>query len=184
MNREIRHRGRRSDSILKGRLCGLLFFYPFAFALSLDCDRKFLVTTHNRCYVQSHPTEKPAEAGFFAPSGNQRAGDWSTEVHPCGFRPGHLLEDRAMPPPYLDFLDPECLPPGLTDQAYATWIQSLRDLYNSCTLVHLEQSYQFCRGFVQALQDMQAVEPGVYLRLEARLSEAWLERAALFQGRG
>jgi 4-alpha-glucanotransferase len=89
-----------------------------------------------------------------------------------------------MPPPYLDFLDPECLPQGLTDQAYATWIQALRDLCNSHSLAHLEHSYQFYRGFVQALQDTQVVEPQVYLRLEAPLNEAWLERMALFQARG
>lgn len=88
-----------------------------------------------------------------------------------------------MSPPYLDFLDPECLPKGLPDQAYITWIQALRDLSNSHTLVHLENSYQFCRGFVQALQDTQVAEPHVYLRLEAQLNEVWLERAALFQVR-
>lgn len=92
------------------------------------------------------------------------------------------LQDHVMPP-YLDFLDTSNLPAGFSDQAYATWQQAVRDLQNSQTLMQVEHSFQFCLGFVKALQDTQAVAPEVYLFLETQVREIWLERVSVLQSR-
>jgi hypothetical protein len=89
-----------------------------------------------------------------------------------------------MPPADLDFLDTSDLPRGLSEQAYATWRVALRDLYSSQTEVQVEYGYQFCRGFIQALQDMQAVEPDVYLFIEAQVHGVWIERISALKARG
>ena len=81
-----------------------------------------------------------------------------------------------MSPADLDFLDTSDLPRGLSEQAYVTWRLALRDLCSSQTEVQVEHCFQFCRGFIQALQDMQAVEPEVYLFLEAQVRGLWIER--------
>ncbi|WPP02514.1 hypothetical protein SFA35_25490 (plasmid) [Pseudomonas sp. HR96] len=84
----------------------------------------------------------------------------------------------------LEFLDTSGLPRGLSEQAYATWRMALRDLYRSQTEIQVEHAFQFCRGFVQALQDMQVVEPEVCLFLEAQVRGIWIERVSAFQARG
>lgn len=89
-----------------------------------------------------------------------------------------------MSPAGLEFLDTSGLPRGLSEQAYATWRMALRDLYRSQTEVQVEHAFHFCRGFVQALQDMQAVEPKVYVFLEAQVRGIWIERVCAFQARG
>lgn len=89
-----------------------------------------------------------------------------------------------MPPADFEFLDTSGLPRGLSEQAYATWRMALRDFHTSQTEVQVEHSFQFCRGFVQALQDMQAVEPEVYLFLEAQVRGIWIERISALQARG
>lgn len=81
-----------------------------------------------------------------------------------------------MPPPYLDFLDTSYFPKGLPENAYVTWRLALRDLYSSQTVIEVEHVYQFCRGFVQALQDTQAVQSGVCLFLETQMREIWIDR--------
>ncbi|WPP02431.1 hypothetical protein SFA35_25925 (plasmid) [Pseudomonas sp. HR96] len=88
-----------------------------------------------------------------------------------------------MLPTNLDFLDASDLPRGLTEQAYATWRMALRELYRSQNEIQIEHGFQFCRGFVQALQDMQAVEPEVYLFLEAQVRGLWIERISAFQAK-
>jgi hypothetical protein len=89
-----------------------------------------------------------------------------------------------MSPADLDFLDTSDLPRGLSEQAYATWRLALRDLCSSQTEVQVEHGFQFCRGFIQALQDVQAVEPEVYLLLEAQVHGLWIERISALQARG
>lgn len=86
-----------------------------------------------------------------------------------------------MPLTDLEFLDSSGLPRGLSEQVYATWRMALRDLYRSQTEAQVEHAFQFCRGFVQALQDIQAVEPGACLFLEAQMRGSWIERASAFQ---
>lgn len=89
-----------------------------------------------------------------------------------------------MPPPYLDFLDTSYLPQGLPEQAYATWCLALRDFCNCQTVIEVEHVYQFFRGFVQALQDTQAVQSGVCLFLESQAREIWIERVTALQAQG
>lgn len=86
-----------------------------------------------------------------------------------------------MPPPYLDFLDTSYLPKGLSENAYITWRLALRDLYSSQTVIEVENVYQFCRGFVQALQDTQVVQSGVCLFLESQVREIWIDRVTALQ---
>lgn len=101
----------------------------------------------------------------------------------CGARPGSHLQALVVTLADSDMLHTFGLPHGLPEQAYVTWRIAVRDLLNSQTINQVEHSYQFCRGFVQALQDTQAIERKVYLFLEAHVREVWVDRVTSLQNR-
>lgn len=82
-----------------------------------------------------------------------------------------------MSPADIDLRGPFILPHGLPDQAAITWGIALQDLCNSQTLHELEEHYRYCCGFVQALQDTQAVVPTVYMYLLVQVQELWIDKA-------
>jgi len=86
-----------------------------------------------------------------------------------------------MPSTYFDFLDPACIPEGLSEQMYAACCRALREMNDSHTLSDLENRYQFCCGFMYALQEAQLVPAQVYLPLEAKMNKIWIERVTAIQ---
>lgn len=80
-----------------------------------------------------------------------------------------------MPPPYLDLLDTSGLPRGLPEANYLTWRMALRDVRNGQNAHQVEQGFQYCRGFLQALIDAEVIDHALYLALEEQAQTLWVE---------
>ncbi|WPP02364.1 hypothetical protein SFA35_25565 (plasmid) [Pseudomonas sp. HR96] len=66
------------------------------------------------------------------------------------------------------------LPSGLPDAVYASWVASVLALRDSPSFAASEQHYQFCIGYVQALQDAQVIDPRLCRFMLLQLQHIWL----------
>jgi hypothetical protein len=80
-----------------------------------------------------------------------------------------------MPFSHLKFLDTSGLPRGLPESNYLTWRMALRDMRSGQTAHQVEQKFQYCRGFVQALMDADVIDSTLYLALEEQAQAVWVE---------
>lgn len=74
-----------------------------------------------------------------------------------------------LPPPY-DHTD---LPVDLPEPVYSSWLAARRDFRDSKDLVRGAQRYDFCLGYVQALEDAQIVDERICRFLKEQLREIW-----------
>lgn len=135
------------------------------------------MTSNNWCYVKSHPTDKPASAGFLLTSGRQHPTFWRTITATFGFLFIASLSGIAMsskePSSILDDIG---LPAGVPDAVYATWLAVSRELNHTSNPILSEQNYRFCCGYVQALEDAQVIDERICRFLKNQIYQVWLER--------
>jgi len=66
------------------------------------------------------------------------------------------------------------LPLGLPDDIYASWVGAMSELRRALKTEHVNDRYQFCCGYLQALADSRLIEPRHYGMLRAELLEIWI----------
>ncbi|WP_095096525.1 hypothetical protein [Pseudomonas sp. Irchel 3A5] len=59
------------------------------------------------------------------------------------------------------------LPDDLPEHVYASWIGALTDLRESSTPALVNEHQQFCTAYLQALEDVQAIDPHMARMLHA-----------------
>ena len=79
------------------------------------------------------------------------------------------MHHDPLPPPY----DHTSLPVGLPEPVYSTWLAARKDFRDSKDLVLAAQRYEFCLGYVQALEDTQIVDERICGFLKEQLREIW-----------
>lgn len=79
------------------------------------------------------------------------------------------MHHDPLPPPF----DHTGLPVGLPDPVYASWLAARKNLKESPDLVVGEHRFQFCLGYVQALEDTQMVDERICRFLQEQLHEIW-----------
>lgn len=79
------------------------------------------------------------------------------------------MQHDPLPPPF----DHTGLPVGLPETVYSSWIAARRDFRDSKDLVLAAQRYEFCLGYVQALEDTQIVDERICGFLKEQLREIW-----------
>lgn len=72
---------------------------------------------------------------------------------------------------YDDRQDIQGLPAGLPDSIYATWLSALREIKDSPSNALGKERYQFCCGYVQALQDSSALDDCLCRLLNSQLQD-------------
>lgn len=76
------------------------------------------------------------------------------------------------------------LPSELPDPIQATWSSALRELEESSSSVEGKERYQFCCGYLQALQDSGVIDPRVCRLLEDMIQELWADTLNELNQRG
>lgn len=82
-----------------------------------------------------------------------------------------MTETKILPPP----LDHTGLPIGLPDYVYATWVSARKELLGSSGIEQGERRYQFCCGYLQALQDSKTLDERIYRFLNNELMNVWVD---------
>ncbi|WPP02457.1 hypothetical protein SFA35_25150 (plasmid) [Pseudomonas sp. HR96] len=82
-----------------------------------------------------------------------------------------MIVPSRIPPPF-DHLG---LPVELPDFVYATWVACVDELRTSKKLTQAEQLYQFCYGYVQALDDARVIDERYSCFLKVFLQDTWVE---------
>lgn len=70
-------------------------------------------------------------------------------------------------------LDANGLPPGLPDHVYASWSFALTSLTQSKRWIDADKAYQYCLGYIHALQDSHAMDERLCRFLLTRVHEIW-----------
>lgn len=76
------------------------------------------------------------------------------------------------------------IPNGLNERIYVAWRGALREMCNSPTQPVGEQRYQFCCGYLQALEESQCVGEHVCRFLNGELQTYWVETLTALRNRG
>lgn len=85
----------------------------------------------------------------------------------------------SLPPPF----NQTGLPVGLPDFVYATWVAAVGELRNSQNYVQGDKNFQFCCGYIQALQDALVLDERVCRLLKSYLQETWVELLSVLNPR-
>ena len=81
-------------------------------------------------------------------------------------------------------VDAQGLPLGLSDHVYASWRAALREVHDSPCSVSGKQRYQFCCGYLQALEDTGAIEGQLCRYLRVQVNEIWVDALVALNQRG
>lgn len=76
------------------------------------------------------------------------------------------------------------LPSGLPDSIYATWLSALREIKDSSSSAIGRERYQFCCGYIQALQDSGLLDLRVCRQLNSQVQELWVDTLTSLNRRG
>jgi hypothetical protein len=80
-----------------------------------------------------------------------------------------------MPLSPFDFLETSDLACALPEPYYLTWCMALHDIRSSQNAHQVEQRFQYCRGFLQALSDARVINHALYLAFEDQAQTVWVK---------